>query len=188
MATATERGFTLKDLPMVIDPASEFVEVKLTDRSASGASDETIRHVAYRRVEIPWDFLPLTKSLDFANIFMDTGDWRQSRRGLAYDVGGVLRAILYRDPSRPDDWSLDEMPEEFTGKHSPMPSVRFMFEDHDIASSVCVLAAKLQVAIRTGMHYEGMQDDAQELVNLIIGRGSEPRFVAVHDPLQSQQF
>jgi hypothetical protein len=51
-----------------------------------------------------------------------------------------------------------------------------------------MLAAKLQVAIRTGMHYEGMQDDAQELINLIIGRGSEPRFVAVHDPLQSQQF
>jgi hypothetical protein len=189
MATAAERGFSFKDLPTVIDPATEVVEIKVAPHPApDGLTDQDVRFAAYHKIVIPWEMLPFTKSLDMANIYADVPDFTQAGKAFAYGADGILRAILYRDDAPPYVWIMEQMPEEFTGEHNRYPSVRFLFPDLDVAREVARLAGQLRVAIRDGTHYDGMRVDAQELINLVVGKGSEPRLVEVADPPQHRRF
>jgi hypothetical protein len=188
MATAAERGFAFKDLPTVIDPASDIIEVKLVPYRPPGEApdDDPVSFAAYHKLAFPHDALWIVRTLHLANIYADQANYEKAERALAYGATGVLRAVLYRDAAR--DWIIERMPEEFTGEHTPAPSVRFLFPDSKTAQQVAELAGKLQTGIRLGNHYEGIQADAQQLLNLIVGKGSEPRFVEVADPIQRRQF
>lgn len=189
MATAAERGFSFKDLPMVIDPASEVVEVKLAPYRPGDGVEPTgdIRFAQYHKLVVPFEHLPYVKSLEFANLYGDDPDYDRADKAFAYGGTGILRAILYRDGTPYRNWVVERMPEEFTGEHVMRASVRFMFEEAADASRVAELAGRLQ-AVRMGNHYDGMQSDAQELINLVVGKGSEPRLVEVADPVQRKQF
>jgi hypothetical protein len=190
MAAAGERGFAFKDLPMVVDPAAGVVEIKVVPYRAEGEEpgDRDVQFAQYHRVTIPHQDLPCIKGLDLANIYGDSADFAAAEKAFAYGADGVLSAILYRDGTPHRNWIMERMPEEFTGSHVPAPSVRFMFDSLEDARQVADLAGRLQAAIRAGLPYAGIQDDAQLLINIVVGKGSEPRLVAVADPMQRRQF
>jgi hypothetical protein len=96
MATSAERGFSFKDLPMVIDPASAVVQIKLAPyRAVEGDLGEAdVAYTAYEKVTPPEAELPFTKTLGLANLYADDPDWGRAERAFAYGCDGVLRAFL----------------------------------------------------------------------------------------------
>jgi hypothetical protein len=188
MSTSADRGFAFRDLPTVIDPVAATVEVGRVVHPPAGGETPEPRCVVYRRIKVAHGSLPCVRDIHFANVYGDDEDWTKARSGLVYGQDGVLHAILYRDREVPDAWAIERLPEEFTGDHATFPSVRFMFADAADARRVAELACRLQGTAPHGIEYPGMKDEAQELINLVVGRGSEPRFVAVAGPVQSVRF
>jgi hypothetical protein len=191
MATAAERGFLFKDVPIVIDPATEVIEIQLAPYGRAQDGEEwtlDTRFAQYSKLMIPFEHLPYVQSLEMINLYGDHPDYARADKVFGYGADGVLRAILYRDKTTHRNWIVERMPEEFTGQHNLTPSVRFLFEDLEDARKVADFAGRLQTAILSGMHYDDMQADAQTLVNIIVGKGSEPRLVQVAEPTQRMQF
>jgi hypothetical protein len=190
MATSAERGFSFKDLPMVIDPASAVVQIKLAPyRAVEGDLGEAdVAYTAYEKVTPPEAELPFTKTLGLANLYADDPDWGRAERAFAYGCDGVLRAFLYRDGTPHRGWVIEQMPEEFTGAHVACPSVRFMFASREAAQEAAALAAQLQVAQQSGVEYAGIRGDGARLLRLLMTQATEPRLVEVADPVQGRSF
>jgi hypothetical protein len=188
MATTAERGFSFKDLPTVIDPAVGEIEVKTVPYRAPDAdlTDEDVCFAVYHRLIVPDADLPFVRTIAVANLYGDDPDYDKAEIVFGYTACGVLRAVLRRAPDRL--WVVEWIPEEFTGEHAYYASVRFPFPDRESATRVADLASRLQVAIQLNQHYDEMPSDAQELVNLVVGRGMSPRLVEVADPPTRLEF
>jgi hypothetical protein len=180
------RGFSFRNLPTVIDPASEIVEIVLAPWTGSPENPGRSERAFYRKLVIPDTYLPFTKTLEFANIYGDAETWDTSVRAFAYSADGILRAVLYRDTIF-DVWNKETMPEEFTGEHVSKPSVRLMFDDRAAASEVAEIIGRLQAAQQSDIDYSGSREEAAKLLRHIM-MASEPRFLVVADPVQDRVF
>lgn len=169
--------FSLKDFPLVVDPAAQFLEVKL--RPALDARQSIWRQLY--RLNPSFQESPFILTNHTVHLFGSAVRLAACEFVLCYDHTGCLHALWYQENSA---WEQLELPEELTGNIPRNPSVRFIFADTTDRDRFMRLFGQMIEAVRALDRPSA--SDAHEAIT-ILGRAPHPPRLVTVGALPSEQ-
>ena len=166
-------GFAFWRLPTVVDPAAAAIEaIVLRYEEAPPDPDEIAeRWRQLVRVTIPADQIAIMVGLQHCNFFGNAAEAAACDYILGYSATGVLTCLMYK---RADGaFEVEQVPEEFAGRVSLLPSIRFFLPRVSDAREVAARVQRIHESWLQGRNPD-QEDGAFVLATLLEGAKEIP--------------
>jgi hypothetical protein len=171
-------AFTLRNYPLVIDPASPAIDLLFTEEVDSSTDTKPVCRQLGR---IASDF-PFTQTTDQAHVFADNDSIELAKYLLVYNAVGRLTQLWTRTSKQ--NWNVHDVTPEAAGSLDLYPSIRLLFASKLDQTRFMQLLRSMSLAMQQSS--SPSPRDAAEMM-LIVGRSPEqPRLIYV-EPIHEQQ-